>query len=51
MGVVADSLKRSSEAATLRPMPEEVEGGLGFQGEPLEDDEDDAEDERRDRGR
>ena len=47
--MVADSLKRSREAATLRPMPE-VEGWCAVQAGLLEDEEDEAEEERRDRG-
>ena len=36
-GVVADSLKRSREAATFLPMPDEVGwGGGAFQSGPLE---------------
>ena len=49
-GVVADSLKRSREAATLRPMPGVV-GWWAFQsGLWEEDEEEEAEEERRDRG-
>ena len=48
-GVVADSLKRSRDAATLRPMPEDCVGGA-FHAGLLDEDEEEAEEERRDRG-
>lgn len=49
-GVETDSLKRSREAATLRPMPE-VDGWWAFHVGLLEDEEEEeAEEERRDRG-
>ena len=51
-GVVTVSLKRSKEAATLRPMPVEEPGmGCVHLGGLLEEEEEEAEDERRDRGR
>lgn len=49
VGVEADSLKRSRDAATLRPMPADV-GGWGFHSGLLPDEDDDADEDRRDRG-
>lgn len=50
-GVGIDSRKRSRDAATLRPMPALTGGGMREVGELGDDDEEDGEGERRDRGR